>query len=302
MSARRPTPTLLIGLFFGALLGSAGMMIFSSKDTSETYLEYQQRMAGGGARPTAPPGGGAQDPHGGGAPQDRAAASQAKAHFMKKFVAALSAMPQNRGPNPQWRSQLREGADPIECADCHDPTKYNVEGMKASDPGSQAVEPFRKDPAFMIPLMRAWVKRLNARHSDRLVAPVTCTTCHEENPETKHLPPEQRQARAMAYAYFMKSFVEALSSAPTTNREPASGWKPLLKDPAGAPVKCSLCHTANMDGLLAQELERPERLAREREWVAELMEQWVEKLNRLGGDRLTKVVTCLDCHERDPRR
>jgi len=300
VSARRPTPTLLIGLFFGILIGSAGMMIFSSKDTSETYLDYQKRMGGGRGGGTHA--GEAKDPHAGGAPQDRAAASQAKAHFMKKFVAALVKTPQNRAPNPQWSSPLREGAAPIDCADCHDPAKYNVEGMKASDPGSQAVEAFRNDPSFMIPLMRNWVKRLNSVHGDRLAAPVTCTTCHEKNPETEHLSPGQRQARAMAYAYFMKTFVEALSSPPTTNREPATGWKPLLKDPAGAPVKCSMCHTANMDGLLGAELERPERLAREREWVAELMEQWVEKLNRLGGDRLTKVVTCLDCHERDPRR
>ena len=106
----------------------------------------------------------------------------AKAHFMKKFVAALVSRPQNRQPNPVWRSPLREPGNPVGCKDCHDPRAFNLERMKAGDPGALAVESFRRNRRFMTGLMKKWVKRLNAQHAGKLREVVDCDTCHAGDP------------------------------------------------------------------------------------------------------------------------
>lgn len=297
---------LFAGLALGALLGAGLATLLSSEGSSdEPLLEepppappMQNPHGHGGAAPQRPP-----EEHGAGG-GDRAMASMAKAHFMKKFVAALVATPQNRKPNPEWRSPLKDPSQPVSCADCHDPRVLNIEGMKAADPGSEAVEPFRKDPAFMIPLMKKWVERLNVRHGERLTGIVTCTTCHEEDPSGSA---GERQERAMRYAYFMTTFLRALKEKPTTNREPAEQWKPLLTEAGAEALRCSTCHAgtsiARMDGLMKQPpLPRPEAAARDKEFMVDLMEKWVEKLNQEAAPHLRNAVTCLDCHDRDPRR
>ncbi|MGH7163707.1 MAG: hypothetical protein ACREID_09500 [Planctomycetota bacterium] len=291
MSAK---PALGIGLFFGALFGYFLFALAHSESREESYRAYDERTRGGR-------GGAAREegdaPRGHGEGQDRAMASLAKVHFMKKFVAALVSKPQNAHPSPAWASPLKDPSNPIQCADCHDPKVIDVERMKGSDPGAEAVERYRRDPRFMIPLMTKWVERLNKLHAGRLAGEVTCRTCHAVDPREKF----------EVYPYFMATFVRALSARPTTNREPASRWKPLLRDPQGAPVLCSTCHHGDtgpaMDrSFLGAELPRPEKYAGDKAFMVDLMQEWVSRLNREAADRIIRPVVCSDCHETDPRR
>ncbi|MFQ5844603.1 MAG: hypothetical protein ACE5JG_06390 [Planctomycetota bacterium] len=313
-SRHRP-PLFFIGLFFGLLAGVFLALALTTEGDTETFEQFTrrrqreqggQRPIRGGATPghgdpPARPGG---SPHGGGA-GDRARASQAKAHFMQKFVAALVRVPQNSNPNPKWESPLQDVEQPIRCADCHDPRSLNIEAMKRNALSAEEAEPFRRDRRFMVSLMRKWVGRLNAWHGDRLKDVVTCKTCHADDPSVRG--GESRQQRAMAYAYFMTTFLRALRERPTTNREPARDWSPLLRDPAGRQPRCSTCHTEpavrGMDHLVdADPLPRPARYAADHEFMVDLMQKWVSKLNRRARRHLRKAVTCTDCHETDPRR
>jgi len=47
----------------------------------------------------------------------------------------------------------------------------------------------------------------------------------------------------MRYAYFMTTFLRALKEKPTTNREPAEAWKPMLTDEGVTALRCSTCQT-----------------------------------------------------------
>jgi formate-dependent nitrite reductase cytochrome c552 subunit len=310
----------LIGIFFGALLGfAANDILFSPKPKKETFREAQERERQHQHGRQTPRGGNqrggaedprARDPHArGGAEQppqqDRAQASAAKAHFMKKFVAALVSKPGNSNPNPEWSSPVKEGTPPISCADCHDPAMFNIDAMKQMDPGAEAVEKFRQSKEFMVGLMKKWVARLNTRHGGRLKEKVTCTTCHATDPSAGMTPGLNRQQRGMVFAYFMTRFVSGLKEKPTSMKEPASKWQPLLKE--GSTIRCSTCHTdstINMDPLMdaKDKLQRPRPYAENLEFMTHLMEEWVSKLNRVAGGSLTKAVVCKDCHERDPRR
>jgi LSD1 subclass zinc finger protein len=295
---------LVAGLVLGFVVGGGLTYLLLPEDAPDEPVRREPER---GREPSAAhaqgvPAQGLPEGHGA-AGGDRAAASMAKAHFMKKFVAALVEKPQNRKPNPQWKSPLLDPAAPIDCRDCHDPRSFNIDRMRSADPGSEAVEPFRKDPAFMVPLMRKWVERLNRLHAERLHGVVTCTTCHEEDPSGAD---GERQERAMRYAYFMTTFLRALKEKPTTNREPAELWKPLLTEAGAQALRCSTCHAgtaiARMDGMMDARLPRPEAAARDKEFMVDLMEEWVTKLNREASEHLTKAVTCIDCHDRDPRR
>lgn len=302
----RPTPLFWIGAFFGLLLGSFLVLLLGSHDTSETAEEYERRV---GSRGRAAPddevhgGGGAgrgrQAPpddqvHGGGR-ADRARQSLAKVHFMKKFVAALTEVPRNAHPNPAWRPLLREGAEPIRCADCHDPAKIDMERVKEQDPGAEAVQPFRQDIDFMADLMEKWVNRFNERHQERTGRAIGCTDCHAVDPRDKF----------QVYPPLMMSFVRALTSRPA-NGNPAPGWQPLLRDPESKAVLCALCH-GELGTLMEENVDRlakrrPEEYAGNRVFMIDLMERWVEEMNRKGGALLAKPLACTDCHESDPRK
>lgn len=222
-------------------------------------------------------------------------ASFARIHFMKKFVKALTATPANRWPNAAYEPLLKNVEKPLRCTDCHDSENLNFEAMKQLDPGSEKVEVFRRNPTFMIPLMKKWVARLNERHADRLTKLVTCTDCHSIDPEVAwaEVPP------------LMVNFVDALRQTPK-NSNPAKGWKPLLKDTSSKSMLCSTCH-GEIGKLMEPNVElarkrQPSKLAGNKSFMIGLMESWVEKLNRAAGDLLVKQVTCLDCHETDPRK
>ena len=113
--------------------------------------------------------------------------------------------------------------------------------------------------------------------------------------------------RAEAYAYLMTTFLRALREAPLTNKEPARDWTPLLRDPGLRLPLCSTCHTEPniraLDRLAdAPALPRPAFLVDDHDFMVDLMQRWVSKLNRNAGKYLASAVSCVDCHERDPRR
>ncbi|MHC4972885.1 MAG: hypothetical protein ACYTG3_11190 [Planctomycetota bacterium] len=307
-AATKPVVFLVIGTFIGFLLGMVVMIAVQSTDTSVSYAEHQQRTqpahppqrpAQGQAKDGAtkrPPHGQEQGGHGGGA--DRAQQSFAKVHFMKKFVKALAERPENMFPNPDYQPLVKEGGSPIVCANCHDPKSLNLDAMQKNDPGHEAVEPFRRARrGFMIPLMEKWVARLNKRNSGNLRKAVVCTDCHlwdprDDNTRFSVLPP------------LMVRFVKALKERPT-NQNPAANWKPLLKDPSTPEMLCSVCHGGmgkKMEQNVAQfDKPPPKEYAQNKEFMVNLMERWMERLNREAKPHLVKAVVCLDCHDSDPR-
>jgi len=243
----RRAPLLAIGLFFGTLLGVGLTLALTHRDTSETYKEYRERVSGRPFRPgmaqgapsqpnpgtrpgvTQPPAMQGQD-EGHTSGEDGAREQIAKVHFMKKFVAALTQVPDNSGPQTEYRPLLKEGAEPISCRDCHTSSTIDFERMKQLDPGEEAVEPFRNRRMWMIQLMTAWVGRLNQLHADRLTGEVTCTSCHE-------IDPRDMRTLTRVYPSLMVRFVNALKE-PPKNKQPASNWKPLLKDPENGSLMC----------------------------------------------------------------
>jgi len=287
-----------IGLFFGLLVGVFVTYALLPDTEGTAPVRTAQTPSPHGAqapqpaRPpsTQPP---ATPPHAG--TEDSAQEQFAKVHFMKKFVAALTETPLNSIPSPTWTTPLKDPSKPIGCTDCHSSGTLDFDRMRTLDPGSEAVERFRRRPGFMIPLMQNWVQRLNDLHGDRLRAPVTCTTCHAVNPMEKNdvFPP------------LMAAFVKALSETPA-NADPATGWQPLLKDPAAAGMLCGTCH-GEVGKLMERNLDfaslvRPAKYADDKALMVHLMEEWVGELNRKAADLLVKAVVCTDCHERDPRR
>jgi cytochrome c553 len=103
----------------------------------------------------------------------------------------------------------------------------------------------------------------------------------------------------------MLSFVRALTSRPA-NRNPAPGWQPLLKDPETKSVLCAVCH-GDLGAMMEENIgrlasRRPADYADDRVFMVDLMERWVEEMNRNGRDLLAKPLSCTDCHEADPRK
>jgi hypothetical protein len=292
-----------IGLFFGILVGWFASYALSESDApTQTTEEYNQAKRTQPAPRTGPQSDRPRNPHGGdphaaagGGQADRAQQSVAKVHFMKKFVAALTSLPTNHWPNPGYKPLLKEGAT-VRCVNCHDQSGLNVEAMIQMDPGEEAVARYRNAPMFMIPLMVKWVDRLNKQNADKLAEPVTCTSCHAIDPREAWdvLPP------------LMVNFVSALKEKPK-NGNPAANWKPLLKDPSTSSMLCATCHGA-IGGRMEQNLAqltakgRNPKYADNKALMIDLMERWVEKLNKSAGGLLTKAVVCLDCHDTDPRR
>lgn len=305
MAERRPAPAFGIGLFFGLLIGVFATLALSTRDTSETFEEYRKRVSGESSAGRAPHGRQASDPQqppgqgdGGHSGARDAQAQMVKVHFMKKFVAALTGTPENMQPNPGYAPLLKDVSKPLRCASCHTDTSLDMDKMKRADPGAAAADPYRRQPRFMIPLMEAWVGRLNKLHADRLTKPVTCTDCHA-------IDPRDGEKRLRVNAPLMVKFVKALKTKPE-NKNPATNWKPLLKDPKAKSMLCAVCHGnvgVAMERKLGElELERPAEFADNRDFMIHLMERWMKRLNRDAAFLLVKPVACIDCHETDPRR
>lgn len=292
----------LVGFLVGVAAGAGATLYWKSLPASPDAVERPRASSPGAIPVDPPPAGHAANPHDaaraagasdGGAGLD---AGFAKVHLMRKFVAALAETPENLMPQPRYEPLLKPGAAMIRCADCHRDATLDFEGMIASDPGDEAVQPFRmRRRDFMIPLMEKWVARLNRDHADRLRKEVSCLDCHAEDPRDRNatMPP------------LMIRFVKALRE-PPRNDNPASGWKPLLKAPSSTSMLCADCHGAYgeaMERNLAA-LVGPEEPGgrRNRAFMIRLMERWVRELNKRARDKLVKAVVCIDCHEIDPRK
>lgn len=305
--------SLVVGIVVGIAAGVGATLYWKSLESpvaknAPSVPPMQNPHGGGTPGMTNPHGGtppGMTNPHGSAMPPAQAGPhggegiekSIATIHFMQKFVAALTSKPDNLMPAKDYEPLLKTGAAVIKCADCHTDPSLNMEGMIASDPGDEAVEPFRmRRRGFMIPLMEKWVARLNKMHADRLRGEVTCLDCHAQDPRDD-------AARNATIPPLMIRFVKALSSKPE-NENPAQGWKPLLKESAS--VSCGTCHgqigaameknLASLDGPVPAEAEE------NREFMVKLMERWVRELNRQAKDQLVKAVVCVDCHDVDPRK
>jgi len=313
---------MVLGLLVGVLAGVGVTLYVTTREApvptvppgATTPLDpHGGAMPGGdphgGAMPGTNPHGGAMpgtDPHGGAMPMDGAHGGGdghdttfAKVHFMRKFLAALTEQPQNLMPAADWKPLIKEGAAPLKCADCHDPSSLNIEALIEADPGDEAVQPLRmRRRGFMIPLMEKWVARLNERHADRLTKEVTCADCHDQDPRDD-------EARNATIPPLMIKFVRALKE-PPANENPAPGWKPLLKDPGTSSMLCATCHGqigASMEKNLAALEGPPSAEAQENhQFMVNLMERWVRELNKRAKEQLVKAVVCTDCHEVDPRK
>src|SRR5262245_7852155 len=108
-----------------------------------------------------------------------------KAYFMHMWVEALYSTPQNKHPNPNWQSPLKDPENGrVWCTDCH--TSGQVDFSKIPKVRNPMVDGFEKDKEFMVGLMKKWVARLNTdefKAKAKLKGTVTCLTCHATNPE-----------------------------------------------------------------------------------------------------------------------
>jgi hypothetical protein len=108
-----------------------------------------------------------------------------KAYFMHMWVEALYSPPQNKHPNPNWQSPLKDPENGrVWCTDCH--MSRDIDFSKIPKMRNPMVDDLEKDKTFMAGLMKKWVARLNSDEfgaKAKLKSPVTCLTCHATNPE-----------------------------------------------------------------------------------------------------------------------
>src|SRR5215467_2079509 len=108
-----------------------------------------------------------------------------KAYFMHMWVEALYSTPQNKHPNPNWQSPLKDSENGrVWCTDCH--TSGQIDFSKIPKMRNPMVDDLEKDKTFMVGLMKKWVARLNSdefKAKAKLKGSVTCLTCHATNPE-----------------------------------------------------------------------------------------------------------------------
>ena len=110
-----------------------------------------------------------------------------KAYFMHIWVEALYSTPQNKHPNPNWQSPLKDPENGrVWCTDCH--TSGQIDFSKIPKMRNPMVDDLEKDKTFMVGLMKKWVARLNSDEfgaKAKLKGQVTCLSCHATNPETE---------------------------------------------------------------------------------------------------------------------
>ena len=110
-----------------------------------------------------------------------------KAYFMHMWVEALYSTPQNKHPNPNWQSPLKDPENGrVWCTDCH--TSGQIDFSKIPKMRNPMVDDLEKDKTFMVGLMKKWVARLNSDEfgaKAKLKGQVTCLSCHATNPETE---------------------------------------------------------------------------------------------------------------------
>ncbi len=107
-------------------------------------------------------------------------------------------------------------------------------------------------------------------------------------------------------AFFMHTWVEALYSTPA-NQNPNPDWSSPLLDPVDGRVWCTDCHVSgqvDFGRIPKQRVPMVDDYESDHEFMVELMQKWVGRLNsdEYGARaKLTGPVDCLTCHATDPR-
>ena len=107
-------------------------------------------------------------------------------------------------------------------------------------------------------------------------------------------------------AFFMHTWVEALYSTPA-NRNPNPDWSSPLLDPVDGRVWCTDCHVSgqvDFGRIPKQRVPMVDDYENDHEFMVELMQKWVSRLNSEQYDARAKLigpVDCLTCHATDPR-
>lgn len=153
------------------------MQNVSSGETLESSplpVPANSRPLASAATPAAPQGGGMEIP------------PIAKAYFMHAWVEALYSVPQNKNPNPEWSSPLKDPMNGrVWCTDCH--VDSDVDFTKIPKTRMPFVDQLENDKEFMVGLMTKWVTKLNNPEfpaHNKLKTKVTCVTCHASDPRT----------------------------------------------------------------------------------------------------------------------
>lgn len=116
----------------------------------------------------------------------------------------------------------------------------------------------------------------------------------------------EAEAPPFVKAYFMHTWVESLYSKPA-NQNPNPGWISPLKDAEGGRVQCTDCHTSGqVDFTRIPKVRHPmvPEFEKDRKFMVDLMTRWVARLNSeefLAKAKLKQEVTCVTCHETQPR-
>jgi len=163
-------------VLFVALLFAGCSQNVEIVSTGEHLSDSPRPQVAANAAPLARPGDAADEPK---------IPPFVKAYFMHMWVEALYSTPQNKHPNPNWQSPLKDPVnDRVWCTDCH--MSKDIDFSKIPKMRNPMVDDLEKDKEFMVGLMKKWVARLNSEDygaKAKLKGTVTCLTCHASNPE-----------------------------------------------------------------------------------------------------------------------
>jgi len=107
-------------------------------------------------------------------------------------------------------------------------------------------------------------------------------------------------------AFFMHTWVEALYSRPA-NQNPNPTWSSPLLDSVNGRVWCTDCHISgqvDFERIPKQRVPMVDDYENDHEFMVELMQKWVQRLNsdQFGAAaKLSGRVDCVTCHATDPR-
>lgn len=118
---------------------------------------------------------------------------------------------------------------------------------------------------------------------------------------------EENGAPPFVKAFFMHTWVEALYSRPM-NQNPNPDWTSPLLDPIDGRVWCTDCHVSgqvDFGRIPKQRVPMVDDYENNHEFMVELMQKWVGRLNSeqyTARSKLSDTVDCLTCHATDPRK
>src|SRR5262249_18768185 len=121
-------------------------------NSGERLEDSPKRVVDSKSAPLARPGAGGEEPK---------IPPFVKAHCMHMWVEALYSPSENKHPNPNWESPLKDPDNGrVWCTDCH--VSGQIDFSKIPKMRNPMVDDLEKDKAFMAGLMKKWVARLNS--------------------------------------------------------------------------------------------------------------------------------------------